>query len=125
MARIVLILFDKTQFRFPRDVMPMKVQAEMNVVKEMLGRMLWDRRKYCYLRCRRGPTMLSYPGAYFEEEIWEIINDFNFLKATVCFLLTAKAKVYILALSKLEEYVKELICPNTSLHHETKVIFKY
>ena len=69
--------------------------------------------------------MLSYPSAYCEEEIWEIINALNFLKATVCFFLTAKAKVYILALSKLEEYVEELIYPNTSLHHETKVIFEY
>ena len=69
--------------------------------------------------------MLSYPSAYCEEEIWEITNDLNLLKATICFLLTAKAKMYILALSKLEEYVEELIYPNTSLHHETKVIFKY
>ena len=69
--------------------------------------------------------MLSDPCAYCEEAIGEIINALNFLKATVCFLLTAKAKVYILALSKLEEYVKELICSNTSLHHETTVILKY
>ena len=40
MAKIVLILFDKTHLRFPRDVMQMKLQAEMNIVKEMLGRML-------------------------------------------------------------------------------------
>ena len=69
--------------------------------------------------------MLSYPCAYCEEEIGEIINALNFLNATVCYLSTAKAKVYILALSKLEEYVEELICPNTSLHHETKLISKY
>ena len=50
--------------------------------------------------------MLSYPCAYCEEEIGEIINALNFLNATVCYLSTAKAKVYILALSKFEEYVE-------------------
>ena len=45
--------------------------------------------------------MLSYPCAYCEEEIGEIINALNFLNATVCYLSTAKAKVYILEVGRI------------------------
>ena len=39
-GEVMLILFNETQFKFPRDVMPPKAQAEVDVVKEMLGRIL-------------------------------------------------------------------------------------